>query len=147
MFISHFKVKNSWIDHNNHMNVSYYHYVFQEALNQYWKHILEFEINNIKDVVISVKTAHIRYLSEAFLDDNIKVYSFLYKLDHAGFTVYQEIKRDDTAICVFNQYVNFYSTKSNCIVSCDNATFDRLSLLASKSDVTIPEWVERLINI
>ncbi len=41
MFTSHFEVEKTWIDHNEHMNVSYYHYAFQQALNRYWEHILK----------------------------------------------------------------------------------------------------------
>ena len=37
MFTSQFKVEKTWIDHNDHMNVSYYQYAFQEA----FKSILE----------------------------------------------------------------------------------------------------------
>ena len=63
MFTSQFKVEKTWIDHNEHMNVSYYQYVFQQALNKYWEHILK-EANNSKaDLALIPKNVHIRYLS------------------------------------------------------------------------------------
>ncbi len=147
MFTSQFKVKKTWIDHNEHMNVSYYQYVFQQALDKYWEYILK-EANNSKaDLALIPKNVHIRYLSEAFLGQFIDVYSFIYKSDYEGFSVFQEMKRDDTTICLFNQHVNFCSAGKAPIRQCDNMTYNILLTIVKNTDIVLPKWLERSIDI
>mgnify|MGYP001193868833 FL=1 len=147
MFTSQFKVEKTWIDHNEHMNVCYYQYVFQQALNRYWKHILEQDNNTGTDLAILPKSIHIRYLSEALLGQLIAVDSFIYKLDYEGFAVFQEMKRDDTAICMFNQHVKFCTSGEALIRRCDNSTYDILFSIVKNTDISLPRWIERPIDI
>ena len=147
MFTSQFKVEKTWIDHNDHMNVSYYQYVFQEALNQYWKHILNQEDNSRADLALSPKNVHIRYLSEALLDQTIDVHSFIYKLNHEGLSVFQEMKRDDTVICIFSQDVNFCSGDDALIRQCANVPYNILSKIVEKTDIVLPKWIDHSIEI
>ena len=146
MFTSHFKVEKTWIDHNEHMNVSYYQYAFQEALNRYWEHILRQKNNSKTDLALSPKNVHIRYLSEAFLGQLIDVHSFIYKSDYKGFSVFQEMKRDDTVLCLFNQDVNFCTASEALIRQCDNTTYNILLTIVKNTDIVLPKWIGRSID-
>ena len=146
MFTSHFEVEKTWIDHNAHMNVSYYHYAFQQALNRYWEHILKKRNNSSADLALSPKNVHIRYLSEAFLGQLIDVHSFIYKSDYKGFSVYQEMKRDDTVLCLFNQHVNFCTASEASIKQCDDTTYNSLLTIVKNTDIVLPKWIERSID-
>ena len=146
MFTSHFEVEKTWIDHNAHMNVSYYHYAFQQALNRYWEHILKKRNNSSADLALSPKNVHIRYLSEAFLGQLIDVHSFIYKSDYKGFSVFQEMKRDDTVLCLFNQHVNFCTASEASIKQCDDTTYNSLLTIVKNTDIVLPKWIERSID-
>ena len=147
MFTSQFTVQKTWIDHNDHMNVSYYQYAFQQALNQYWRHILNQENDRRVDLALSPKNVHIRYLSEAFLNQTIDVHSAIYKLNDEGLSVFQEMKRDGTVICIFSQDVNFCTADNAVIRQCDNVTYNILSKIVEKTNIVLPRWIDHSIKI
>ena len=103
--------------------------------------------NSSADLALSPKNVHIRYLSEAFLGQLIDVHSFIYKSDYKGFSVYQEMKRDDTILCLFNQHVNFCTASEALIRQCDNTTYNSLHTIVKNTDIVLPKWIERSIDI
>ena len=81
-------------------------------------------------------------MSEALLNQTIDVHSFIYKLNHEGLSVFQEMKRDDTVICIFSQDVNFYIGDDSLIRQCDNVTYNILSKIVEKTDIVLPRWID-----
>ncbi len=147
MFICRYKVEKAWIDHNQHMNVSYYQHVFQKALYHYWEHLSVMEENSLNGMRLSMRDAHIRYISEALLGELIEVHSFLHKLDKNGFSVYQEMKRGTDIISVFNQRVNFIYTEKSGAHLYNQDVFEFLFEIVKKTKIKIPDWIDRSINI
>lgn len=90
-------VKPEWIDNNGHMNVAYYHLVFDLAATPFFDW-LGFTDENRKAHNISTFAleTHLNYLSEVKVDASVRVESRVLDVNKKRFHFFQEMYKTDT---------------------------------------------------
>lgn len=90
-------VQSDWIDDNGHMNVAYYHLVFDLAARPFFNW-LGFTAENRKKHHLSTFAleTHLNYLSEVSVDTDIRVESRVLDVNEKRFHFYQEMFKTDS---------------------------------------------------
>jgi len=91
-----FKVKSSHIDNLNHVNNTVYLQWVQEVANLHWNNLVP---NEMKEAIVWMVLRHeIDYLGQAFLDDEITVYTWIDETIGVKSTRIVHIYRNDTLL-------------------------------------------------
>ena len=90
---SRMKVEPAWIDYNGHLNMAYYHVMFDRAIDQLW---LDLGIGQdyMKQRQGSTFTAecHVRYLREIHLGDPVQISILLLGADDKRLHTFEELR-------------------------------------------------------
>ena len=92
-------VDESWIDHNGHMNVTYYTYVFDQAEEAFLSNlgIDQAYRKRTNKTMMSVES-HIVYEREAHLGDHLDVRARLVSYDEKRFHIFSEMFHRETGV-------------------------------------------------
>lgn len=87
------RIEPAWIDYNGHLNMAYYHVLFDRGIDMLWAE-LGIGADYLKTRGGSTFTAecHVRYLREVHLDDPVQVSILLVAVDEKRLHTFQELR-------------------------------------------------------
>jgi len=87
------QIEPAWIDYNGHLNMAYYHVLFDQAVDEFWQ-VLGIGPAYLEERHGSTFTAecHVRYLREINLNDPVQVSLLLVAADEKRLHVFEELR-------------------------------------------------------
>ncbi len=140
-------VRPEWIDENGHMNMAYYVVVFDGAIDHLWASIGLGEPyrQRTQHGTFAVE-AHITYLAELLLHDQVQVVTQILDADHKRIHLAHEMRRSDTGAVVAQQEVMLLhvSLKTRRVVPFLAEVVGMIAAAArSHAELPRPDWVGR----
>jgi len=90
-------VQQDWIDDNGHMNVAYYHLIFDLAARPFFNWLgFTKETRRAHNISTFALETHINYLSEVKVDTKVRVESILLDTNGKRFHFYQEMFKTES---------------------------------------------------
>ncbi|MET0705704.1 MAG: thioesterase family protein [Tardiphaga sp.] len=87
------RIEPQWIDYNGHLNMAYYHVLFDRAVDQLW---LQLGIGpgymSARQHSTFTAECHVRYLREIHLDDPVQISVLLVAADDKRLHTFQELR-------------------------------------------------------
>jgi len=90
-------IKPEWIDYNGHLNVAFYHYIFDLSARPFFQWMgLTKEFRKEHNFSTFALETHLNYLSEVKVDASVRVESRLLDVNEKRFHFYQEMFKTDS---------------------------------------------------
>ena len=89
------KVRSEWVDEYDHMNLSYYVLICDQATYEFWKLVNDdCGIDDREGLEYAVVETHVNYLQELRLNDPVRVCTRLVAYDSKRFRIFHELFHD-----------------------------------------------------
>jgi len=145
------RVKKDWIDYNGHLNVAYYHLIFDQAASDFFRWMgFTPELRKEHEISTFALETHLNFLSEVKLDAEVNVHCRLVDVHPKRFHFFQEMFKTDcgtvAASCEsLGTCVDMRSRKSTTI---PEPLFERLKLIkAAHADLPRPWQLGHVISV
>lgn len=147
--VSHIQVQPEWLDYNQHMNVAYYTLAFDQAGEALVEAIGMGEAHTrATHNSWMVLEAHIGYLQEAHLGDELRIETRVLDCDAKRAHLYQEMYRGDDLLSAQEQLVLHVSLDTRRSAPFEAPVLARLQALqAAQAALPTPERVGRNVGI
>ncbi len=116
-------VKSDWIDYNGHLNVAFYHYIFDLSARAFfeWMGLTQDQRKQHNFSTFALE-CHLSYLSEVKVDKTVRVESRLLDVNEKRFHFYQEMfKTESNTLAASHEsvgtFVNMQTRKSTAMPS------------------------------
>ena len=125
-------VKPDWIDYNGHLNVAFYHYIFDLAARPFFEWMgLTKELRQEHNFSTFALETHLNYLSEVKVAATVRVESRLLDVNAKRFHFYQEM----------------YKTESNTLAASHESLGTFVDMSTRKSTAIPGVLMEKLLEI
>jgi acyl-CoA thioester hydrolase len=145
------KIVEDWIDYNGHLNMAFYNVIFDKGVDHIFDYLgigEEYARKGIGSCFIL--EAHVHYIQELSLDDDVEVHFQLLDFDRKRIHFFEQMyhRRDGYLAATSEQiglHVNMASRRS---APFPDAVMDKLAgLRSAHSDLEIPAQVGHVIGI
>ena len=144
-------VERSWIDYNGHLNMAFYHVLFDRAVDELFGIIgLGPDYLRQQDASFFVAEAHVRYLRELMVDDPVRVTVQLLDFDDKRMHYFMELRHAEEGwLSATTENLSLHVDMGNKKVTpFPAALLTNLALLkAAHAGLKMPEALGRVITI
>ncbi|MGY4623208.1 thioesterase family protein [Bradyrhizobium sp. USDA 4486] len=147
---SEMHVEPSWIDHNGHLNMAYYHVLLDRASDEFWVS-LGLGPRYIETTRCSTFAAecHIRYLREVHLKDQVRTAIFLIGADEKRLHTFRQLYRSDGSLAATSENMSLHvDLNTRKVVAFPSEIKDRLQAVVQLHQrLTPPSGIGRRISM
>ena len=136
-------VQSDWIDYNGHLNVAYYHVIFDMAAKPFFNWLgFTPEVRSKHNISTFALETHMSYLSEVKVDEAVRVEARVLNVHPKRFHFYQEMYKVDSNVLTsthesLGTVVNMKERKSTAM---PNALFEHLSKVKEAHSALPSAW-------
>jgi len=145
------RIKNDWIDDNGHLNVAYYHLVFDLAAKPFFEWLgLTPDVRQTEKISTFALETHINFLSEVAVDAEVNVHARLLDVNSKRFLFYLEMfKTDgDTLAASYESLSTFVDMENRKSTSIAPQLLERMSLIKTRhSELELPWQIGHAISV
>ncbi len=149
LVVSHLEVLPAWLDYNDHMNVAYYIFAFEQGIDDY-KALVGLDLASIKREQRSTVAleAHITYQNEASAGERLRVETRIIDFDGKRAHVYQELYRDAVLLATQETMAISFDLQARRTAPFTAPVAERYrALVAAQASLPRPAWVGRAVGI
>jgi acyl-CoA thioester hydrolase len=144
------RVEPNWIDHNDHLNMAYYHVLLDRASDEFWAW-LGLGPRYIETTRCSTFAAecHIRYLREVHLKDQVRTAIFLIGADDKRLHTFRQLFRSDGSLAATSENMSLHvDLNTRKVVAFPSEVKDRLQAVVQLHQrLTPPSGIGRRISM